>query len=446
MNKKSLFATGALILSSAIAFAATPEGSTVDKQLQIYPKNLARQGVGTNVFAYDAAKATYVPTQAAAAWLDDDVVTGWPPAPGKSYYLVSLAQAQLVTNFAISAKAGSAGTVSLYASDTLAPPDAKGWAPLIKDINIEAINNKTMAKAFSRMTKYLLIETNIADPTPWYSIYIYGEAPATSYHLEKRAKPLADTTPLYGEYVNNGTMFNLSSLYADASVIYANSTANAVDLQKAIDDNPETSVTIAPSKTESGMIIRYSEPRQIQRISVMADPASKGRLDFFLVGSLPSGGQPATTQSKDDAQFMKVANTTPAAPADASGPVALDSLTPNATLVLDGSTGGRTYIDFPAVTASYMIVRWTPETEGQSISIGEINSFGDFSLADYQLVSDMAAIADGGAGDMSKEGDFKDGKDKNAIQPIQEGPTPGKDPFLPGGLGFPPNLTHEISP
>jgi hypothetical protein len=445
MNTKSLLAIGALIFSSTFAFAATGASDAPAKPLQIYPKNLARQNVGTNLFTFSASDQTYKPTEAAAAWLDDDVVTGWPPAPGKSFYLLSLSEAQLVTNFAISTKAGSNGTVSIYASDDLAPPTAKTWTPLVKDLNIEAINNKMMAKPFSRFTKYLLIETNIADPNPWYSIYVYGQTPATAFHIEKRAKSI-DTTPIFGQFVNNQTMFNLSSLYANATVIYSNSTSDPVEMQKVIDDNPESSVTIAPTKNESGMIIRYGETHQIQRISVMADPGAKGRLDFFLVANLPGSLQSsAKPAGNSDAQFMKVANTTPAAdpaPTSAapSGPVTLDNLTPNATLVLDGTTG-RGSIDFPAVAAGYMIVRWTPETAGQSVAISEINSFSDLSLGDYELVSDMPTVADG-APDVSKEGDFKD---KGGPEPITE-LLPGKDPFLPGGLGFPPNLTHLISP
>lgn len=444
MNTKSLLAIGALVFSSAFAFAATDNGGSADKQLQIYPMNLARQGVGTNMFVFDSASQKYLPTQAAAAWLDDDVVTGWPPAPGKSYYLLSFSEAQLLTNFAISTKAGSNGTVSLYASDDLAAPTAKTWTPIVKDLSVESINNKTLAKPFAQSAKYLLIETNIEDPNPWYSIYVYGETPATAYHIEKRAKSI-DTNAIFGQFVNNETMFNMSSLYAGASVMYSNTSNDQVELQKAIDDNPETSITIAPTKDQSGLIIRYGDSQQIQRISVMADPGAKGKLDFFLVSSLPASAQPATSQTKggnSDAQFLKVANTTPdAADAAPSGPVTLDNLTPNATLVFDGSTG-RGSIDFPAVTASYMIVRWTPETAGQNITIAEINSFADLSLSDYQLVSDMPTVAEGP--DMSKEGDFKD--KQGPLAPVEQGPLPGKDPFLPGGLGFPPNLTNLISP
>jgi len=111
-------------------------------------------------------------------------------------------------------------------------------------------------------------------------------------------------------------------------------------------------------------------------------------------------------------------------------------------LVLDGSTG-RGSIDFPPVMASNMIVRWTPETAGQNLKINEINSFGDLSLNDFQLVSDLPAVGEQPAADMSK--DEKDSKDKQGPDPVGE-LLPGKSPFLPAGIGFDPNLPTPLSP
>jgi len=48
------------------------------RQYQVYPKNLARQHVGSNLFVYNTTTNQYVPTEASAAWLDEDVTTGWP--------------------------------------------------------------------------------------------------------------------------------------------------------------------------------------------------------------------------------------------------------------------------------------------------------------------------------------------------------------------------------
>src|SRR5688572_9638461 len=59
------------VASSAALFAqdyATPP-------LQSVPKNLARQHYGSNLFVFDTNTQRYVATEAAAAWLDDDLST-----------------------------------------------------------------------------------------------------------------------------------------------------------------------------------------------------------------------------------------------------------------------------------------------------------------------------------------------------------------------------------
>jgi hypothetical protein len=91
-----------------------------------------------------------------------------------------------------------------------------------------------------------------------------------------------------------------------------------------------------------------------------------------------------------------------------------------------------------------MILRWTPEVAGQNLSIHEINSFGDLSLNDYELISDLPAVGEGPT-DGKDAKDMGDPKDKQAPDPVGE-LLPGKDPFLPAGLGFPPNLPNPLSP
>jgi hypothetical protein len=196
-------------------------------------------------------------------------------------------------------------------------------------------------------------------------------------------------------------------------------------------------------------VIQYGEARQIQRLSVYCDPAAKGRLDFFLVNNSTGIPQPAPVASNNEgSQYLKVSNVqlavnTPApATPPANGAVSLDKLTPTVSLVLDGSNG-RGSIDFPPVLASNMIVRWTPETAGQALAIREINSFGDLSLNDYELVTDAPAVGEG-PGDFSKD-DSKDSKDKQGPEPVGE-LLPGKDPFMPAGLGDPANLPTALSP
>ena len=446
MKTKSILALGLLIVSGGYVYSAPNGTDAANKQLEIYPKNLARQHVGTNLFVFNSTNQNYVPTEASAAWLDDDVATGWPPLPGKNYYMLSLSEPQLLSNLAISTKAGAGGTVTISAGDEPAPPTAKSWKVIAKDTSIDSINDKKMSKPFSRFAKYVLIETNVADPSPWYSLYIYGDKPALAYHIEKRSQAI-DTKSVFGPFVNNQTTFNLSSLYAKGIVTWSNMKDSMVSLQKSIDDNPESGITIAPSKTEAGLVIQYGESRQIQRLSIATDPSTKGRLDFYLVSSLPASNTvptPAPITSNDQgSQYLKVVNTQPSAPAQSAGPVSLDKLTPTVTMVLDGN--GRGSIDFPPVLASNMLVRWTPEVAGQNLNIHEINSFGDLSLNDFQLVSDLPAVGEAPATDGKDAKDMGDPKDKQGPDPVGE-LLPGKNPFLPAGLGFPPNMTNPLSP
>src|SRR5438132_13915133 len=94
-----------LALSAASSlYAAEPAkaDSAPPAALQSFPKNLARQHLGANLLVYNPSTQNYVPTEAAAAWLDDDVATGWPAQSGHQYYLLTLPEPQLINNFCIS--------------------------------------------------------------------------------------------------------------------------------------------------------------------------------------------------------------------------------------------------------------------------------------------------------------------------------------------------------
>ena len=74
--KTTTIASLVTAVCSTLALAA--EGDPAAKQLQVFPKNFARQHLGANLFVFNPANQTFVPTEAAAAWLDDDISTGWP--------------------------------------------------------------------------------------------------------------------------------------------------------------------------------------------------------------------------------------------------------------------------------------------------------------------------------------------------------------------------------
>jgi len=435
-----------LLATAAASQAANSENVPQEQLSHNYPKNLARQHLGANLLVFNPANQAYVPTEAAAAWLDDDVATGWPAMAGKQHYLVALPQPELIHNFCLSTRSG-AGTVSIYAGDEPATPTSKSWTALAKDVPVESLNQK-LGKSFGRFAKYVLIETNLTEAAPWYSLYLYGEKSASTYHVQKRVQPV-DARTIFGPYVNPQTAFSLSSLYAHGRVAYANASDTATAWSRMIDDNPNTAVTIAPSTKEGGLVIRYDNAYAIQRISVLTDAAAKGRLDFFLLGGAASTApQSAETVDGTKSDFIKVSNAATGVPSNVpvatapDQPVSIANMTPVATISFDGSTS-RGSADFTPASGSILVARWTPETEGQRLALNEVNSFSDVSPSNYE-----AAAADSIAEDLQV--DNSKGSGKEMLNPVGEGKEtlppavgeslPLKTPFIPGLAPFPPNI------
>jgi hypothetical protein len=443
MNIKPL--ASLVLLTSATAFAIG-EAEQSQKQLQVFPKNLARQHLGSNLFLFNATSQKFQPTEAAAAWLDDDVTTGWPVMAGPQHYLVTLAEPTLVTNLALSTRP-TAGTVTVYVGDEPAAPGAKSWTAVAKGIPVNSISEKKLGQPFSRFAKYLLIETDMADPGPLFSLYVYGDRPAVNYQLRKRDTPI-DPSAIFGPYVNNATTYSVSALYAHSTITHAAGGGSYLSWQRAIDENPESGVSVMPTTDEAGLVLKLSAGHQLSRFAVLTGGApAKGKLEFFVV---PNAPQTTSAAPDGEAGIAKV-NNPAAAPAIVGASLA--GLTATTTLVLDGSAT-RGAIAFPGVSGSAVLVRWTPDTAGQALDLRELNAFNEISLNEYELSLTPEAVAalndsegngngrsyaDSGKGG----GDFKDYKDGKSIPPVGEFLSP-RSPFLPGSLGFPPNLTRRV--
>ncbi len=414
-----------LFVSSLLpSLGSAVESEPASRQFQVYPKNLARQHLGSNLFVFKAENQTYVPTQAGAAWLDGDITTGWSPMPGKQQYLLAFAEPELVSNISFSGRP-AAGTVSLYAGDEPAIPGARTWVSLVQDVAFNSVNEKKLAKPFTRYAKYVLIETDLADPGPIYSLNVYGEKPAVSYAIRRRAQSI-DARAIFGQFINDKTSFNANGLYTQSSVAYANSADGSVAWQRAIDDNPETGVAISGSTSDSGIVIRYGTAQSISRVALLTDGVAKGKLDFFAINDSAAG---------------------------TSSAVSLEGRTPATSLVLDGSTS-RSSMDFPAVPATAMAVRWSPVVPGETITIREFESFGTATLNDYEVgLTDAARLAYDSHAGTRHHGTGNDGKDGKEIaegpsgrdgkEPAEVADFHGGSPYLPQSLGFPPFLNSR---
>jgi hypothetical protein len=211
-------------------------------------------------------------------------------------------------------------------------------------------------------------------------------------------------------------------------VNYANSNAGYVSWQRLIDDNPETSVTLAPTGNESGAVISYPQPHTVSRISVLTDTGAKGKLDFYAMRA-------------------------PSSPGGAHTAVPLDAATPTVSVVLDG-TNARSSIDFPTVEASQLAVRWSPATPGENLGVREISTFNGVTLDNYEVSLSPEVVAEyrpksAKSSDDSSENDPSNygNESKEVIdpkknpEPVALGPT--GSPYLPGALGFPPTPTSQ---
>lgn len=272
--------------------------------------------------------------------------------------------------------------------------------------------------------------------------------------MQRRAQPV-DPHTILGPYVNAQTDFSMSSLYAHGHVAFANAADGAASWQKAIDNNPETALSIAPSDKVSGLVIRYENASAIQRIAVLSDGAAKGKLDFYVMSDSTAA------QNAEGSQYIKASNELDV-PAAADGTaISVANQTPVATIRFDGSSA-RGSADFPPVPGSVLVARWTPETSGQLLAVREVNSFSDTSLSDNELAAAPDAVAEKESG--RKAGASKDGKEmldpvgeagketlapesgKETLPPAVGEALPLKAPFIPGPPAFPPNPPTQFTP
>ena len=403
----------ALVLLSLTATLATSlhgEDAAQDVTRAI-PKNLARHHLGAQVSRFDAKRQTYVPVQVAAEWLDDDVATGRAPEAGQQFYLLSIRDTQVVTNFTISALPME-GTVNLYTGMEPATPGSPAWKVAAKSVSLTDVNHKKLSTPINRTAKYLLIETNITEPAPIYSLYTYGEAASVDYHIAQRAEKVR-VRDVAGEFVNERLSFSLSSVYGRATVTSSNSDTSSATWIRAIDDNPESTLNIASTEDEAGLVVQLQEARPVVRVSALVVGAPKGTLEMFF-----RGNEEAETSLKDRE--------------------------PVASIELNGSTD-RGSADFPATDTRSIALRWKPTDGSEALVIRELNTFADLSLGEYELVGAPRLARKGSDGKELLpigEGPEENSQGPNqsttsGLSPIGSGPIGG---FVPGNLGFPPNF------
>lgn len=397
--KKMLPPLAALAMLPLSVWGASSE----DAKLQIYPKNLARHHMGANVFEYNEANHTYVPASIAATWMDDDIATGAAPETGRKYYLITLGEPQTVENFEISA-GRLEGTFSVYTADEPAAPGTPAWKPLVSKKPIDSIVDHKLGSPLSRITRYILLETDLTEVSPIYSLYVYGEKPAVAYKTNERSSTV-DVGAVLGKSVDSDKSISAAGLYTGARVTDANAQGDKVSWQRAIDDNPETAISLKAGDSPAALV-RMEEDQMVHRFSVLTD-GEKGKLEFFLANDVKG----ATSEGVKDKFFLK---------------------SPIATIEFDGhSTRGSA--NFAPVGGQTIAVRWTPAEGGsQTVTLHELNAFTGITLANHEVAA-LETVAEN-SNDPSKDS-FKNvaSSSKEALPPVAE-LAPERGPYMPGAL------------
>lgn len=429
-NKGKLFTFFFLpLLTLGLAFAAPSASAAGDEALASYPKNLARLHLGASLYRYDPGSGTYQPADVASSWMDDDETTGQATKTGRQHYLLVLSQPFLVRNFTLSSD-GSRGTVTVYAGDERATPESSTWTPVLSEVPISELNEQTPTGSLNRYGRYLLIETNLDQTGPLWSLYVFGREPATDFNLERRPMPV-DSSSVFGQKVRQNTIIDVANIYSDARIVHMANGGAEADWHAMIDESPETFwiVNGAEDQATPAFAVELADQTMpIRRISVMAD-AGPGVMEFFLIGD------PATNSADTT---IPVATSSPR-PDFRS--LDLDGMVPVCTLGFDG-VSDREAIDIASAEGRYLLGRWRPTVGGENIKIRQLDVFGDPDFDNFQVVAAPAPIAE-----MDNAADkvvYDPGKNyKTLLDPIAEGPAEIAQ-FSP--TGAPPIFSSPVPP
>jgi hypothetical protein len=219
----ALLGMAAIATLGSLACAAYAESNSI-QELRATTKNLARHHNLAGLRWFDAARSEYVAALGAAAWLDDDIASGFPLLPGQQFYLLSLSEPAFVNALGFSAKEME-GTVSVWVGDDVREPGNPAWSPVLKGASFATLNDRQPGRKFGKYAKYILIETNVAAAQEVYSIGLYGDRTATTDSFVPRPAPL-DAAAVLGQPVDVARSINVASLTAGARVSFVQSTAS----------------------------------------------------------------------------------------------------------------------------------------------------------------------------------------------------------------------------
>ncbi len=357
-----------------------------------YPQNLARFDLGAQIESDVEADAS-----SSVPFLSGDPASVYALRTGTSRLLISLAKIENIDSVAFLNREAK-GTVKIALSSAKLSPDSPQW----HDAGQEELSSGLIsARIGPAEAKYVRLTFDVRIPGRIGNLGIYSAAAVSDFTMP-RARNISAEALAKANY-------NLADLHAKARTIFVSSGDDLRLAHNMIDGQPGTSYTFAANDAAPAAIIDLGRSVPVNRISTFSTPGS-AVVRFYVLDALPANdiGDPASALRID--------------------PQTLAAFKIVRTDSDDGS--GRVAVNFEETTGRYVLLAWTPTTQGANFSVAEVAVFGPASNARL-LAGNTSGNNASATSDDKRVHDFKDTKDFSKEIP-GEGPAeeqaPGEGP------------------
>ena len=417
VRRLALSGLAAVVLCSLASYSAAAElvlqkvpALTVE-QAPSYPENLARYGLGAQIEVTPKGDAA-----AEAALLAGDPTTGYDLPNGTTSVLVSLSKIENIDSVSF-LQQNTKGRVTIAISNAKLPADSPQWNTIAEqDLASDAIK----VKIGPSEAKYLRLTFDVNEPGRIADLGIYSTPTVSAFTMPRvrKTESTSDSVAMVS--------YKVTDLHAKARAVYVSSGEDVKQANNMIDDQPGTVYNFAPPDAAPTAVVDLGKVTKLRRISALYSPG-RGKLDFFVLQSLPGGAQAASAKSLqlDEAAM--------------SGMQRVGSVSD------EGS--GRAAVDFPETTGRYILLKWTPAEPGAPFSVAEIAAFGGEKRENLVAANTPAEGPGNDRMDVDEKAVF-DGKDfkdmADAKDMPEEGPAEGPGSPIPPPPRF--IFTPIISP
>lgn len=421
------------ILTPASSLASSEEFTTTDTKNQDdsinTAKNLARMNCGAQIEwtapdgrSVEVAAANDQKESAAALIMDDDTIS-CPLPQGQTTFVIKLPSAAILDRFTfVNENAEAAGQLKISVSNYRLPAASPKWLEVDGSIGFtgKRLFNLSMVGVEAR---YVKLSFEVKKAGRIASLGLYG-----GETLQRFAWRHEHVRPQFSWISNIGSTrqisprdrlnFNFANLYAQARVVYVSSGALA-SAGRMIDDDTKTAFGFTANDKQPTVVVELGEKEQLHRVSALYKLQIPGRLDVYVLNTLPSGAlqldhqKPVASVTDADGRGKSSVDFDPRGARYVAlrwTPAYLDALQSNHERTAALATDGKTTIDSDprdAADAGDTTPRWTPADIANSthgFEIAEIDAFGDAPLA-MLMLGEAPDLMTGSFGPMQMPGE-----------------------------------------